>query len=127
MVRADIIVIVQKGDKQMLEYLHEQYEGKDRLVVETVEPELGTAESLRLVKDKIKVFALATVGPVCSAIHIHLAYLQMDFVVVTCDLVALLNIQEIFDAHRLHRATMTCVCSPLIEAEMEKKGGNRGG
>eukprot|EP00124_Ichthyophonus_hoferi_P004441 Ihof_evm3s489 gene=Ihof_evmTU3s489 len=104
----DIIVLVQKGDTQLLQYLHEQYEEKDRLVVETVEPELGTAESLRLVKDKIK----------------------MDFVLVTCDLVAMLDIQEIFDAHRLNNASMTCVCSPLIEQEMlaltEKKGGNRG-
>eukprot|EP00123_Amoebidium_parasiticum_P013714 comp22110_c1_seq1/m.32304 comp22110_c1_seq1/g.32304 ORF comp22110_c1_seq1/g.32304 comp22110_c1_seq1/m.32304 type:complete len:432 (-) comp22110_c1_seq1:414-1709(-) len=102
----DIIVLVQKGDKQLLHYLHEQYEGKDHLVVETIEPELGTAESLRMVKDKIK----------------------MDFVVVTCDLVAVLNIAEIFDLHRVRNATMTCVCSPLIESELanEKKGGNRG-
>lgn len=99
----DIIVLVQRADQQLLQYLHEQYEGRDRLIVETTEPELGTAESLRLVKEKIKT----------------------DFIVVSCDLVSTLDIGELLDDHRLNNASMTCVVAPLLEFGQEKKGSNR--
>eukprot|EP00053_Salpingoeca_punica_P009476 m.84889 g.84889 ORF g.84889 m.84889 type:complete len:430 (+) comp15037_c0_seq1:137-1426(+) len=105
----DVILVVQPSDaKAIMRYLLEvaNFNIKIDLVSLPEGVDIGTADALRHVKDKI----------------------HSDFIVVSSDLVTDLDIHLLADRHRINNASVTCLMSkaaPKTEAELqaEKKLG----
>jgi translation initiation factor eIF-2B subunit gamma len=72
----------------------------------TTDEYMGTAETLRTIKDKIK----------------------SDFMLISCDIVGQINLRDVLDMHRLRDSDVTCVFAKLPESELTgKRAGVRAG
>lgn len=93
---SDIIVLIQEEDTSLATYLHEVYEAKSHIVVETITEDDSTTDCLRQVTKMIK----------------------NDFVVLSSDLISDLNFRHILDTHILNDATLTMTLSKLPQCEL---------
>ncbi|KAG9292832.1 hypothetical protein G9A89_016194 [Geosiphon pyriformis] len=98
-----MIISLPSGEHKLTSYLKNTYEGKLKPTLEIVREEnLGTADILRVVKDKIK----------------------NDFIVVSCDLVLDLVPHQFLDYHRTEDPTFTAL---FYEPSKVESGGAIGG
>ncbi|RHZ81079.1 hypothetical protein Glove_123g40 [Diversispora epigaea] len=75
------------GEHKIGHYLKNVYEGKLKPNLEVIKEDVGTADALRLIKDKIK----------------------CDFIVISCDLITELMPHHLLDYHRTHDPTFTAL------------------
>jgi len=89
----EAIVIVQEHFRNDVANIPQKYGLSIRLDLVTIprNEEFGTADSLRLIHDKIKT----------------------DVMVVSCDLITDVALHNVFDMHRTHRASVTALFCPL--------------
>eukprot|EP00035_Acanthoeca_spectabilis_P037252 m.44301 g.44301 ORF g.44301 m.44301 type:complete len:452 (-) comp8517_c0_seq1:2744-4099(-) len=98
---SNVILVARKGAAKDLRFGIDQHDLALEIDVVSLpdERDIGTVESLRLIKDKIKT----------------------DFIVVSADLITDFNLHILADLHRLHDATVTC----LLKAAPEKSEGEQ--
>ncbi|RCI01191.1 hypothetical protein CU097_015479 [Rhizopus azygosporus] len=79
-------IVVANAQQKLSAYLR-GYTGNVHCTVATVDEDIGTAEALRAIKDKI----------------------DRDFIVIPCDLITELNPRDLLDAHRVNDPTFTAL------------------
>lgn len=110
---SSVIIIAQESASKAIRHsVEEMLSLKIKLIFQTIpnESDMGTADALRLIKDKI----------------------YTDFLVFSCDLVSNIDIRAAVDIHRLNDASVTCLFvnpPPMSEADralQKKKSKNEG-
>lgn len=102
------MVVIRDNDVQLRNYLLESCDLNVTIatIKGTADEFMGTAETLRTIKDKIK----------------------SDFLLVSCDIVGQINLRDVLDIHRLRDSDMTCVFAKLPESELTgKRAGTMSG
>ncbi|CAG8514590.1 18630_t:CDS:10 [Acaulospora morrowiae] len=98
----DVIIVSESGGEHKIgHYLKNVYEGKLRPHLEVIKEDVGTADALRFIKEKIK----------------------CDFIVMSCDLILDLALHQFLDFHRLHDPTLTAL---YFEPHKSEGGGASG-
>lgn len=110
-----MLLITRSSAAKALGQLLEEYSIQLKVHVTEIpdESDLGTADSLRLVKDKI----------------------TTDFIVLSADLITDIELHRLIDVHRKHDATVTCLLAAtkeksdaelILEQNAKSKGVERG-
>lgn len=73
--------------------------------------ESGTADSLRCIKDKIKVIYITESRK--EVIQFETINMKTDVLVVSCDLVCDTPLHNLFDLHRTHQSSVTTLFSEI--------------
>ncbi|PKK79616.1 nucleotide-diphospho-sugar transferase [Rhizophagus irregularis] len=99
----DVIIISESsGEHKIGHYIKVVYEGKLKPILEVVKEDVGTADALRTIKDKIK----------------------NDFVVISCDLILDLPPHQFLDLHRTRDPTFTALYYEPNKSEGSGGSGN---
>eukprot|EP00126_Sphaerothecum_destruens_P009114 Sdes_comp20428_c0_seq3m14558 len=101
---SEVIVLIQNNYKAQLYHFLESYEGKLRMDIVTVAEDIGTADALRTIREKIR----------------------SDFVVISSDLVTNIPLQYLLDMHRIYDSTVTLyMCEDVKKSEEEMRLMNK--
>ncbi|XP_065069991.1 translation initiation factor eIF2B subunit gamma-like isoform X1 [Rhopilema esculentum] len=101
-----IIVVLRSKENMFSQALKPCCDKKIKFNFVTIpdDEDLGTAESLKFIKDKI----------------------ETDTIIVSCDLITDVPFHRLADVHRTHDATLSVLMAPRVEVQQEKEA-NKGG
>jgi len=85
-----------------------------------IKEDVGTADSLRLIYEKIKVNILYFTA---TAETNHYVFLQTDILVVSCDLITDIPLHNLFELHRIHQSCITSMFSQIHPQEVSVSRG----
>ena len=109
----DVIVIIHEQFRNEVAVIPSKYGLNIKLDISCLpkNEDFGTADSLRLIKDKIKVKFHKLRLNVNHLTFIQSNLLKTDVLVISCDLVCDIPLHNLFDLHRTHQSSVTALFS----------------